>query len=56
MDKDIQNSAFTFGIFLVIVGLAGRYFEWKQAHIIFIMGVAFEVLALGSYLYKKYKK
>jgi hypothetical protein len=56
MNNDILDTSFTFGIFLVIVGLAGRFFGWNQANVIFLMGVAFELLALGVFLYRKFKK
>ena len=56
MNKDLLISAFTFGIFLILVGLIGRFFDWKQANLIFIMGVIFEIAALGIYMFQKIKK
>lgn len=56
MNKDMMNSAFTYGILLIIIGILGRYFDWKQANTVFIMGVLFEVAALSIYIYNKYKK
>jgi hypothetical protein len=56
MKNDLLNSAFTFGIFLIVVGLIGRFLDWKQANTLFLMGVAFEVFALVIYLYQKNKK
>lgn len=56
MNNDIINSAFTFGIALIIVGLVGRFFDWNQANVIFIMGIAFELFALVLYVYQKNKK
>ena len=55
MNNDIINSAFTFGVFLIVVGIAGRFFDWNQANVIFIMGIAFEIFALVLFLYKKNK-
>ena len=56
MKDDIFNSALTFGVFLIIVGLVGRFFSWGQANVIFIMGVLFELFAVAIYLYRKFKK
>jgi hypothetical protein len=56
MKKDFINSAFTFGILLIILGLLGRKWEWKQADTLFMMGVIFELTALVSYLIQKFKK
>jgi len=55
MKNDLLNTAFTFGIFLIIAGLVGRFFDFNQANTIFLMGVSFELVALGTYLYRKYK-
>jgi len=55
MKNDILITAFTFGIFLIIVGLIGRFFDLKQSNTIFLTGVAFELIAVGTYLYRKYK-
>jgi hypothetical protein len=55
MKNDLLITAFTFGIFLIIAGLVGRFINFKQANTIFLMGVAFELVALGTYLYRKYK-
>lgn len=55
MKNDLLITAFTFGIFLIIAGLVGRFFDFKQSNTIFLTGVAFELVALTTYLYRKYK-
>lgn len=56
MNNDILNSAFTFGIFLILVGIISKFFNFSQANTLFWMGVAFEVFALIIFLYRKLKK
>lgn len=56
MNKDLMNSAFTYGIVLIIVGIIGSKYQWKPAHIILIMGILFELAAITMYVYNKFKK
>jgi len=54
MDKTIK-STFTFGIFLVTIGLIGHFFNWGQASIIILLGILFEMYAALLFIWKKIK-
>ncbi len=54
MNKTAQNS-FTFGIFLVGLGLIGHYLGWQQAQIIIILGIVFESFAAMVFIWNKMK-
>lgn len=47
---------FTFGLFLVAVGLIGNFFDWDQANLVLALGLLFELLAAMLYIWKKAKK
>ncbi len=49
-------SLFTFGLFLIIIGAIGKFFEWKQAMIIIGTGLTFESLALIIFAWNHIKK
>jgi hypothetical protein len=44
---------FTFGLFLVAIGVIGQFFDWKQANVILALGLLFELLAAMLYIWKK---
>lgn len=55
MNKTV-NSAFTFGIFLLLLGFAGKLLKWQQADIILAMGVLFELFATLVFIWNKIKE
>lgn len=46
---------FTFGLFLVAVGVIGNFFDWDQANMVLALGLLFELLAAMLYIWKKVK-
>ncbi len=54
MNKTVQ-STFTFGIFLVIIGIIGKFFKWSQAEILLGLGIVFELLATLIFIWNKIK-
>lgn len=55
MNKTV-NSAFTFGVFLLLLGFAGKLLKWQQADIILAMGVLFELFATLVFIWNKIKE
>jgi len=55
MNKTVK-SAFTFGIFLVIIGIIGHFFAWEQAQIIILLGLVFEFFAAMLFIWGKLKQ
>jgi len=53
---NLVKSSFTFGVLLVVVGLIGNYFEWKQAPILLLLGIVFESFAAMAFIWKKMRK
>ena len=49
-------SLFTFGLFLIIIGAIGTFFEWNQSLIIIGLGLTFESLALIIFAWNRIKK
>ena len=47
---------FTFGLFLVVVGAIGKFFDWNQANVIMASGLLFELLAAMLYIWNKLKR
>jgi divalent metal cation (Fe/Co/Zn/Cd) transporter len=54
MSKKVQ-STFTFGLFLLIIGIVGKFLNWKQADIIMALGIMFELLATLLFIWNKIK-
>ncbi|MFK5957698.1 MAG: hypothetical protein QM495_02395 [Lutibacter sp.] len=48
-------SIFTFGIFLIIVGVIAKVINWPQANLLFAIGLVFELLAALLFIWKKIK-
>ena len=46
---------FTFGLFLVVVGAIGKFFDWDQANVIMALGLLFESIAAMLYTWNKLK-
>lgn len=44
---------FTFGLFLVAVGVIGNILDWNQSNIVLALGLLFELLAAMLYIWKK---
>jgi hypothetical protein len=55
MNKTAKSS-FTFGMFLVITGITGHFFDWEQAQIIILLGLVFEFFAAMVYIWGKLKQ
>ncbi len=55
MNKTV-NSAFTFGIFLLLVGFVGKLLKWQQADILLAMGILFELFATLIFIWNKIKE
>ena len=55
MSKTV-NSAFTFGIFLLLLGFLGKFLKWKQADIFLAMGILFELFATLIFIWNKIKE
>lgn len=55
MNKTV-NSAFTFGIFLLLLGIAGKFLKWGQADVILAMGILFELFATLVFIWNKIKE
>jgi len=53
--KKVVQSSFTFGIMLVTVGLIGHFLAWKQANIIILLGIVFEMFAALIFIWNKLK-
>ncbi len=49
-------SFFTFGIFLIIIGIAASFFNWPQANLVMAIGFVFELAAALIYIWNKLKK
>ncbi|WP_456424215.1 GldL-related protein [Lutibacter sp.] len=49
-------SFFTFGVFLIIVGVILKILKWPQANLILLIGLIFELLAILFYIWEKLKK
>ena len=47
---------FTFGIFLIIIGVITAFFNWPQANLILAIGFVFELVAALIYIWNKLKK
>jgi len=52
MNKTVK-SAFTFGIFLLVIGIIGKFFKWSQADILMAMGILFELFATLVFIWTK---
>jgi len=50
------NSAFTFGIFLLLLGIVGKFLKWQQADILLAMGILFELFATLIFIWNKIKE
>lgn len=55
MNKTV-NSAFTFGIFLLLLGVVGKFLKWQQADILLAMGILFELFATLVFIWNKIKE
>jgi len=49
------KSAFTFGIFLLLIGIIGKFFNWSQADILMAMGILFELFGTLIFIWDKIK-
>lgn len=47
------SSAFTYGLFLLVLGIVGKFLKWKQADIIMAVGLLFELFAILVYIWNK---
>ena len=47
------SSAFTYGLFLLILGIVGKFLKWKQADIIMAVGLIFELFAILVFIWNK---
>jgi hypothetical protein len=54
MDKKVF-SFFTFGFFLILIGIVGKFAGWEQANVIMALGLVFETLAVLIIAWKKIK-
>ncbi len=54
MEKKVL-SFFTFGFFLIIIGIIGQFADWEQDSIFLALGLVFESLALVIFAWKKLK-
>ena len=50
------KSAFTFGIFLLLIGIVGQFFKWSQSNILMAMGILFELFATLVFIWNKIKE
>jgi uncharacterized membrane protein (UPF0136 family) len=50
------QSALSFGVLLVMIGIVGYYKEWTQAPVFILLGLLFELLAALVYIWNKIKK
>ncbi len=55
MNKTVK-STFTFGIFLLIIGIVGQFFKWSQANTIIALGILFELFATLVFIWNKIKE
>ncbi len=53
--KNKAYSFFTFGLFIVTIGIVSNFFGWKQSKILIAIGLVFELLAGVLYSWKKIK-
>lgn len=53
--KNRAFTFFTFGLFLVAVGIISSFFGWKQSRILMATGLVFELLAGLIYSWNKIK-
>ncbi|MFD1315453.1 hypothetical protein [Namhaeicola litoreus] len=49
-------SFLSYGVFLIIIGLLGYFFEWRNATIFLGLGFVFELMALILFAWKKVRK
>lgn len=56
MIKNKAFSFFTFGLFLVAIGIISSFFKWEQSAILMAVGLVFELLAGIIYSYNKIKE
>lgn len=49
-------SLFTFGVFLIIVGVILKLFNMPQSNLIMAIGLVFEILAALLFIWKKLNK
>ncbi len=47
------SSAFTYGLFLLVLGIVGKFLKWKQADIIMAVGLLFELFAIIVFIWNK---
>lgn len=55
MNKTV-NSAFTFGLFLLLLGIFGKFLKWSQADTLMALGILFELFATLVYIWNKIKE
>ncbi len=53
--KNKTYSFFTFGLFLVAIGIVSSIFKWQQSNILIAIGLVFELLAGILYSWEKIK-
>ncbi len=57
MKRDrLFRSSLSFGVLLVMIGLVAYYNEWKQANILILLGLLFELFAALVFIWNKIKK
>lgn len=49
-------SFLSYGVFLILLGLAGYFLKWRNATIFMGLGFVFELMALILFVWKKLKK
>lgn len=47
------SSAFTYGLFLLVLGIVGKFLKWKQADLIMAVGLVFELFAILVFIWNK---
>ena len=50
------KSTFTFGLFLITLGIIGKFFKWGQADTIIALGIVFELYATLVFIWNKIKE
>ncbi len=51
-NKTVQ-STFTFGVFLLVIGIVGKLLQWHQADVIIALGIVFELFATLVFIWNK---
>ncbi len=55
MNKTV-NATFTFGLFLLVLGIVGKFLKWSQADMLIALGILFELFATLVFIWNKIKE